>query len=188
MKGEVVMSHPNVLVLAVYDTEAQADAAAHVLRNTHSQVKLGGVGVLAQDEKGNIKQHKIGPREGWKGLGIGVVLGVVAAIPTGGLSLIPAVAAGAAGGGIIGSLFSRGFDEVSKADADRIAAEVKAGHAVVGALTTPQDADEVMAVLAQQGGQTESHGISDDTVKQMTTAAQSTTPEQGAGESPTPQS
>ncbi len=177
----------NVLVLALYDSEEQADAAAHVLRNTHAQVKLAGVGVLSLKADGTIKQEKVGPREGWKGLGIGVVLGVVAAIPTGGLSLIPAAAAGAAGGGIIGSLFSRGFDDMSKADAERLATELKNGHAAVGALVEPQEANAVMGILEQQGGRPESHGVSDETLSQMATAAKSPPQAPGAGQSATPQ-
>jgi hypothetical protein len=42
-------------------------------------------------------------------MGIGVALGVIAAIPTGGLSLVGGALAGAAGGGVIGEFFHQGI-------------------------------------------------------------------------------
>ena len=50
-------------------------------------MKVDGIGVLVKDSDGKIKEHKLGKQAGKKGMGIGVALGVIAAIPTGGLSL-----------------------------------------------------------------------------------------------------
>lgn len=41
-------------------------------------LKLDAVGVLATDEKGAIKEQKLGRRAGKRGLGIGVALSVIA--------------------------------------------------------------------------------------------------------------
>lgn len=165
----------NVLVLATFDTESGADEAAAALKEwdkANDQIQLGGIGVLAKDELGEIKQHKIGPRQGRKGVGVGMLLGVVAAIPTGGLSLLPGLVGGAVGGGVVGSLFRKGFHDLSKDDAERISKDLDSGHAIVGVLTPPDQADVVLAKLADYGGRTESHEVSDAELQE---AAQVTT-------------
>ncbi len=165
----------NVLVLAMFDTESAADEAAAALKaweKANDQVQLGGIGVLVKDEFGEIKQHKIGPRQGGKGTGVGMILGVVAAIPTGGLSLLPGLVGGAVGGSVVGSLFHKGFHDLSKTDAERISSELDSGHAAVGVLAPPDQADTVLAKLAEHGGRTEAHEVSDE---ELQAAAQATT-------------
>jgi hypothetical protein len=90
--------------------------------------------VLVTDKNGQVKEHKLGKRAGKKGMGIGVALGVVAAIPTGGLSLVGGAGAGVAGGGVIGEFFHKGL-KMTDDDAARIGRELGAGHAGVGVLT-----------------------------------------------------
>lgn len=72
-------------MLGFFPSEDLADEASLVLRNWENAsgyMKLDGVGVLVKDENGEVKEHKLGKRAGKKGMGIGVALGVVAAIPT----------------------------------------------------------------------------------------------------------
>lgn len=78
-------------MLAFFPDEGLADEPAMVLKNWEQageHMKVDGVGVLVKDKNGEIKEHKLGKRVGKKGMGVGVALGVVAAIPTGGLSLV----------------------------------------------------------------------------------------------------
>ena len=92
-------SNPN-LVLALYESEDAADAAADALRGwakTNRRAQLDAVGVLVKDDEGNVKTHKLGPRKGKKGIGVGTVLGVVGAVASGGVTLLEGVAVGAAG-------------------------------------------------------------------------------------------
>ena len=80
------MSRERVLVSSVCDTEQQADEAAAALKawdKATEDIKLGGIVILVKDADGNVKEHKVGPRRGGKGAGVGLALGVVAAIPTG---------------------------------------------------------------------------------------------------------
>jgi hypothetical protein len=186
------MGQENVLVLALYDTEPAADEAVAALTSwskANKQIKLGGVGVLVKDEFGQIKQQKLGPRQSGKGAGVGMVLGLVAAIPTGGLSLLPGLVSGAVAGGVVGSRFRKGVHELSKDDTERIDRELTAGHAVVGVLVEPIDAHAVTAVLVKHGGTVEEHVISDEALKdaaKMTgpTAQSAMPPEPGESTSP----
>jgi uncharacterized membrane protein len=184
----------NVLVLAMFDTETAADEAVAALKawdKANDQVKLGGIGVLVKDEFGEIKQHKVGPAQGRKGAGIGVVLGVVAAIPTGGLSLLSGIVGGAIAGGAVGSAFRKGFHDVSKADAEQISKELDAGHAAVGVLVRPDQTDVVMAKLTQFGGKAEKHEVSDEELREVGQATgatgQPTQPPQSSEQSAPPQ-
>jgi len=184
----------NVLVLAMFDTESAADEAAAAVKawdKANEQVKLGGIGVLVKDELGEIKQHKIGPRQSGKGTGVGMILGVIAAIPTGGLSLLPGLVGGAVGGGVLGSLFHKGFHDLSKTDAERISNELDAGHAAVGVLAPPDQSDAVLAKLEEHGGRAETHAVSDEELQAAAQAApdtsQSNLPPQATEQSVPPQ-
>src|SRR4051794_17578813 len=84
----------NQLLLATFSDEAAADAAVESLKAWDAateEIKLSAVGVLVVDEKGQIKEHKLGARSGKKGAGIGLLLAVVAP---------PTLLAGIVGGGI----------------------------------------------------------------------------------------
>ena len=72
------------LVLAFFESETAAKQAAEGLKQwdkAHPDVKAGAVGVIAKDAKGKVKEDLLGPRAGKKGAGIGLILGVIAAVP-----------------------------------------------------------------------------------------------------------
>jgi uncharacterized membrane protein len=180
LKGNA-MSHERVLVLSVFDDEQKADEAAAALKKwdkADEDIKLGGIGILVKDADGKIKEHKVGPRQGGKGARVGLLLGVVAAIPTGGLSLAAGAASGVVGGGILGSFVKKGFKEMGKDEAERIDKELDAGHAALGVLVSLPDADAVSDELTRLGGQSETHVISDDEMQEVNTAAESAMPTQ----------
>jgi uncharacterized membrane protein len=173
------MADDSRVVIAFFDSEAAADKAAEDLKawdEATEEIKLGNVGVLVRDAYGDIKQHKLGPRSGKKGAGIGVVLGVVAAIPTAGLSLLGGAVGGAIGGGAIGALFHKGLP---KEDVDRITAELGEGHAAVGVMVDAAEADQVEKKLTELGGRLETHEVSDEGLKQAAAA------QDAAGQAPT---
>jgi uncharacterized membrane protein len=158
------------LVLAFFENEDAADGAAHALgewAKEDRRLQLEAVGVLVKDEQGEIKTHKLGPRESKKGLGIGAVLGVVGALATGGLTLLEGVALGGAGGGIVGSLFHKGLG-MSSQDLTRIGSRLDDGHAAVGALVPSRQAEAVSEELAALGGDSETHRV---TPSELTEAA-----------------
>jgi len=155
------------LVLAFFENEAAADAAVNAIKGwdkASKEVKLGAIGVLVKDEKGKIKTHKLGKRK----TGGGAVLGVLAAVLTGGISLL----GGAVAGGILGAFFHKGLG-MSKDDLARINTELDGGKAAVGILAKPDEAAGVTAKLAELGGKPETHEVSDEAVEQAKEAAES---------------
>ena len=119
--------------------------------------------MLVKDDKGKIKTHKLGKRK----TGGGAVLGVLAAVLTGGVSLL----GGAVAGGILGAFFHKGLG-MSKDDLARINGELDGGKAAVGILAKPDEAAGVTAKLAELGGAPETHEVSDEAVEQAEVAAE----------------
>jgi uncharacterized membrane protein len=155
------MPRSDQLVLAFFETEGAADGAAGALRawaKRNRRVQLEAVGVLVKDEKGEIKTHKLGPSEGRMGMGVGAALGIVAAVVSGGLTLVEGAVVGGAGGGLVGSLIHRGIG-LSQEDAERIASRLDAGHAAVGALVPLNQAAAISDELEALGGEAEVHEV-----------------------------
>ena len=157
------------LVLAFFANEATADEAVNAIKGwdkASKEVKLGAIGVLVKDDKGKIKTHKLGKRK----TGGGAVLGVLAAVLTGGVSLL----GGAVAGGILGAFFHKGLG-MSKDDLARINSELDGGKAAVGILAGADEAAGVTAKLAELGGVPETHEVSDEAVEQAEAAAETQT-------------
>ena len=166
---EARMASNQHLVLAFFESEDIADGAADALRGwakQNSRARLAAVGVLVKDADGNVKTHKLGPRDTRKGIGIGTILGVVGAAASGGITLLEGVAVAGAGGGVLGSLFHKGLG-MSKEDVSRISSSLDEGHAAVGALVPANQADAVMVELESLGGEPEVHEISPEAVPEV---------------------
>jgi len=91
-------------------------------------------------------------------MGVGVALGLIAAVPTGGLSLVGGVLGGAAGGGVIGEFFHKGL-KMTDEDVARIGRELDTGHASVGVLTWDYETEAVAKRLKDLGGTPETHEV-----------------------------
>ena len=149
------------LVLSFFETEGAADGAAGALRawaKRNRRVQLDAVGVLVKDENGEVKTHKLGPSEGRMGIGVGTALGIVAAVVSGGITLVEGVVVGGAGGGLVGSLIHRGIG-LSDEDSKRIASRLDAGHAAVGVLVPGNQAAAISDELEALGGECEVHEV-----------------------------
>jgi hypothetical protein len=120
--------------------------------------------VLVKDDKDKIKTHKLGKRK----TGAGAVLGVLAAVLSGGAT----VWGGAVVGGILGAFFHKGLG-LSNDDLARIGQELDGGKAAVGILAGADEAAGVSAKLAELGGAPETHEVSDEAVEQAEVAAES---------------
>jgi hypothetical protein len=155
------------LVLAIFDSEDAADTAVTTVKSwdkASKDVKLGAIGVLVKDDKGEMKTHKMGARK----TGTGAVIGAVAAaLATGGLSLV----AGGVLGGLLGSFFHKGLG-LSKQDLERLNGELDGGKAVVAILAEANEADAVTAKLSELGGVPEQHEVSDEAVEQAADAVE----------------
>ena len=162
------------LVLAFFQDEAAADAAVSQVKQwdkASKDIKLGAIGILVKDDKGKIKTHKLGQRK----TGTGAVLGALAGVLTGGVSVV----GGAVVGSILGAFFHKGLG-LSKDDLARIGGELDGGRAAVGILAEPDEAAGVSAKLAELGGKPETHEVTEEALDQVQTATETTPEEQAA--------
>jgi hypothetical protein len=151
------------VVLAIFASEAAADAAVASLKST-DLAEGDAIGVLALDASGQIKTDKVGTHSTGKGAGIGLVLGLLGPVGIG---------AGVVGGGLLGRLHHKGLG-LSEADRDRIAAELTDGKAAVGVLADAKEAATITAHLTSLGGTLEEHPVSDEALAEAAGASSST--------------
>jgi uncharacterized membrane protein len=154
------------LVLAFFENEAAADSAVAALKQwdkATDAIKLGAIGVLVKDEKGNIKTHKLGSRK----TGTGALIFGLVGLLSGGMTVVGGLIFGA----IAGSLFHKGLG-MSKDDVTRISTSLDGGKAAVALVVSADEADAVSAKLAELGGAPETHEVTDEAVEQATAAAE----------------
>ena len=148
------------VVVAIFEDEASADAAAASLKDS-GVAHHDAIGVLVLDEKGEIKVEKVGKRSMGKGAGIGLILALFT--PVG-------LAVGLIGGGLLGTLHHKGLG-LAQADRERIGQELAGGKAAVGVLAPVSEADLVAGKLTELGGATEAHDVSDEDLGEAHAAA-----------------
>jgi uncharacterized membrane protein len=155
------------LVLGIFADEAAADSAVESLKawEKANNVKLRPVGVLVLDDKGQIKEHKLGQTSGGKAAGIGLVLAALTP---------PTLLAGIVGGAVIGHFHHKGLG-LTDADRERIAAELAGGKAAVGVLVEDDDEGAMISnKLTEFGGTAETHAVSDEALEAVAAAAPET--------------
>ena len=118
------------LVLGIFKDEAAAEAAVGMLRggiDDYTEIDLGPIGILTVDEKGNLKEHKMGQRSGGKGAGVGLAIAAVTPL---GLAVI-------IGGAALGHFRQQG-PGFSTEDQARLIAELSDGKAALGVIVAPR--------------------------------------------------
>jgi hypothetical protein len=159
MRRENAMANKTV-VLAIFNDEAAADTAAEALKKSRA-AHHDAIGVLALDENGKVKTHKVGKRSVGLGIGIGLVLALLT--PVG-------LVVGLVGGGLLGALHHKGLG-IDPADRDRIGRELQGGKAAVGVLAPVSEATFVADKLTELGGVAETHDVSDEDLEEAHAAA-----------------
>ena len=138
------------VVFALFENEAAADAAVESLKawdKLDDDVKIKGIGVLALDEDGKLKIHKVGPRRGIvKGAATGAVIVVLAGWIVSPLAL--PVALGAAGA------TRRGL-KMTDERREELSTEIENGKAAVGVIVTVEESEAVFDKLLELGGSPE---------------------------------
>jgi hypothetical protein len=147
------------VVISLFDDEAAADSAAAVL-NESEVAKHHAIGVLALDERGDLKAHKLGAHSVYKGAGIGFVLALLGPVGVG---------IGATAGGALGLLHHKGLG-LSDRDRERISAELALGKAAVGVLADYEEGPAIDAKLTELGGLSEVHAFSDEALEEAAAA------------------
>jgi hypothetical protein len=150
----------DTVVLAIFSNEASADIAASELKESGA-ARGDAIGVLALNERGELKTDKIGKRSAGKGATIGAIAALCTPI---------GLAAGLVGGGLLGSLHHKSLG-LDKADRARLGSELQGGKAAVGVLVPVTEAMFMADALASMGGMPETHEVSDEAIEEARKAA-----------------
>jgi len=156
----------DTVVLAIFQNEAAADVAAADLKESGA-AQGDAIGVLALNERGQLKTDKVGKRSAGKGAGIGAIAALVT--PVG-------LVGGLVGGGLLGALHHKNLG-LDKADRARLGSELEGGKAAVGVLVALSEAGFMVDKLASMGGTPETHQVSAEAVEEATKAATTALPE-----------
>jgi hypothetical protein len=152
------------MVLGIFPDEAAADVAvdAFMAWEKAANVVSRPVGMLVSDDDGQIKEHRLGARNGKVGAGIGLVLAVVAP---------PSLLVGMIGGSVLGHFHHRGLG-LTDDDRERLAGELAGGKAAIGVLVE-EDAEVSMISLKlnELGGITETHEVTDEALEAVAAAS-----------------
>jgi hypothetical protein len=141
-------------VIALFDSAVLAEMTARRLTSwmrTNSFARVDALGILEKDDDGTVSLRKLGPRETWKGVGIGLLTGALTARRTDELTMLQGLAVGAAGGGAVGVLFRRSV-RLSPETRARIRRQLRPGGAAVVAVVPPQQVAAVTEKLVEFGG------------------------------------
>ena len=161
------------LIIAYYPSKYKAEQAAKDLKNwekSQNDIKLGGIGIITEDEEGNLKTKKVGAYATGTGAKWGLILGAAAGILSGGITLIGGAIAGLAGGAVAGALFHKkiGMDDDDKA---RLIQHLKDGGAALAIMADDEEVDPTKFELSSLGGEVESYTVPEETADELEAAA-----------------
>jgi uncharacterized membrane protein len=163
------------LVVAYFDTKAQAEQAAESLKNwdkANDDIKLGAIAVVSKNEQGKVETTDLGPRNTGKGATIGVIAGAAAGLLSGGLTVVGGALLGGILGGGVGALTKQGIG-LSQEDIDRMQSELDAGHAALLAMADEVEVADTMAELTRLGGRAQASPVAPEAVAQAEQALSS---------------
>jgi uncharacterized membrane protein len=163
------------LVIAFFENEEAADEAVNEIKQwdkNREDIKFGTMGVLVKNDKGKIKTHKLGKRK----TGTGAVLGALAGVLSGGLTIVGGVVVG----GVLGAFFHKGLG-LSKADLARFNDDLDGGKAAVCVLAEPDEAATAFNKLVDLGGMAESYEVTAETLEQAEAAVEETATDEDDG-------
>lgn len=159
----------NNLIIAYFPDDDAAQDAAKKLKHWDKEIediKLGSIGIITLDNKGELKTHKVSGRATGSGAKWGVALGAVAGIFSGGIGLVGGVVAGAAVGAAGGALFHKsvGMEDDDKA---RLEAHLQDGGVALVVMVDEYEVGPTKAELSSFGGEVEHYAVSDATVAHL---------------------
>jgi hypothetical protein len=148
------MSDNKKLVWGLFENMKTAETAAYAMKGwdkASKDVKLGAIGAVYKNKKGNIKTKKFGSRNIGKGAEIGVILGVMAAVLPA-VTLVGGLAAGAVGGGAIGMFSKKGLG-LDHDELRQISDAIKGEQVVLLALSDDEaEAIGLIDIMNNNGG------------------------------------
>ncbi len=163
------------VVITTFDSDEQAEQAVQDLMRwdkASDEIQLGAMGVVTKDAQGQLVTRNYSKRNTGRGAKVGMGVGVLAAVLSGGLTLIPTVVGGAVVGGAFGSLSKKGLG-LTDTELDGLRTELGDGRAALLVICDEGEVEAVIAELEAAGGTAQSHVVSSPELEE---AAQTVNP------------
>ncbi|MDX1415147.1 MAG: DUF1269 domain-containing protein [Candidatus Promineifilaceae bacterium] len=157
------------LIIAYFPTADAAQEAGHHLKEWDKErkdIELGAMSILTLDEKGEVKEDKVGARAGGKGAKWGMIAGAALGILTGGVTLIGGALVGLLAGGLGGSLFHKAIG-MSDDDQARLEKHLKEGGAALAVMMDPDEIESTVSELQSLNAEVASYLIPEDVMQHM---------------------
>jgi uncharacterized membrane protein len=162
-------------VVAYYVGYEAAKAAAEDLKDWdkgNHDIKLGAIGILTiNPTNGRLEVKEIGQRKTKKGSLWGAAIGAAAGILTAGVALIPGLVAGAAGGGLLGSLNHKSLG-MSDADHEQLVEKLRNGGAALAVMADDFEVEATEEELRRLDGTTTTYRVPEETVEVLSATAE----------------
>jgi hypothetical protein len=139
------------VVIALFDSEDFANYGIDLLKKwdyATPDIKLGAIGTITK--KGDKVKTHVAHKTG-QGAKVGALLGIIAAVLTGGASWIMAAAGGGALGGIAGSFFKKSL-HLTKEEIETLGKELDRGKVAVVVTCDEHEVEATGKQLTQYGG------------------------------------
>jgi uncharacterized membrane protein len=171
-------------VIATFDSTEMAEQAARDLMgwdDANNDIKLGAIGLLSKDQHGEVKTRNMSPRHTETGAKIGMTLGFVAAVVSGGLTLVPGAVGGAVAGGAVGALSRKRLRAADK-ELQELGHELDGGRVALMVMCNEAEVQATAEYLVAAGGEVQSYSVSEEDLRTGADAA--TTPATASSGSP----
>lgn len=151
------------VIVAIFDSYVAAEKALTTLQHwdeANEEIKLGAVGTMIK-QNGKVKTQ-VGRNTG-KGAVVGTTIGVIAAILSGGLTLVGGVIAGSATGGVLGA-FMKKSTHLTKDEIEQIGKELDAGRAAVVVTCDDYEVAPTREQLINAGGRVRNYEVPQEAI------------------------
>ena len=155
-------------VIAIYTDEAASKKASDALQSwaKTNKAQLGDIGVVYKkgDKVKTERWRKAGRGAMW-----GLVVGAIAAVLSGGITLLGGLIGGAAAGGVMGAFVHNSLG-ISKDDVKKLGDELDSGKVAVVVTCTGDESDDIAAQLKKSGGDVQDYEVKDQDAVDAATA------------------
>src|SRR5690349_1812818 len=120
------------LIATFASTDMAEQAAKDLLgwAGASEDIKLGAIGLISKDASGEVNTRNLSERHTQAGARIGMAIGFVAAVISGGLTLVPTALGGAAAGAVAGNLAHKRL-RVAEPELNELGNELTGGRAAL---------------------------------------------------------
>jgi len=162
------------VVIALFDSEDFANYGIDLLKkwdNATDEIKLGSIGTITK--KGDKVKTHVSHQTG-RGATIGAVLGIIAAVLTGGASWIVAGLGVGVLGGITGSFFKKSL-HLTKEEIEKMGKELDEGKVAVVVTCDAFEVEETSKHLEMYGGVLNTYAVPSEALTEVSDAISTST-------------